>query len=191
MTGNELLTEFDAISQNDFNTVLASTSSMKLIHLNTALRRVYEMFRKIGIASYTHPGGSASVALSSLSPKLIYVRAVRLDDSDVTRVDNYVDYGWHNMADGVLNFQTLNADDYVIEGYVIPSAIAATDTAISDIDDRLYPAIVKLAVVDALGAHEETAEQANRKAAMEQSAFAQVVKAADTSSRARFNSIFQ
>jgi len=191
MTGNELLAEFDAISQNDFNTVLASTSSMKLIHLNTALRRVYEMFRKIGLASYTHAGGSASVTLSSLSPKFIYVSAVRLDNSDVTRVDNFFDYGWHNMIDGALSLQTLAADEYVIQGYVIPSPIAASDIAITDIDDRLYPAIVKLAVVDALGAHEETPEQASRKAAMEQSAFAQVVRAADTSSRSRFNSIFQ
>ena len=191
MTGNELLTEFDAISQNDFNGVFVGTTAMKLIHLNTALRRVYEIVRKVYVQTYTHAGGDAVIDLTGLVPKIHAVTAVRLDGGDVTRVDNFVNSGWHNLNEGYLYFQDLAADDYVIEGYVLPTSIAASATTISDIDERLFAPLVKLAVVDALGAHEETAEQANRRATLEQTAIAQVVRVCSSVSRARFNTIFK
>ena len=191
MTGNDLLTEFDAISLNDFNGVLVGTTAMKLAHLNTSLRRVYEMVCKVAVQTYTHAGGDDVVDLTGLVPRLITVTALRLDDSDVTRVSNFVESGWHGMNEGYLYLQDLPADDYVIEGYVIPSPIVASATTISDVDERLYSPIVKLAVVDALGAHEETAEQANRRATLEQTALTQVLRVSGTQSRSRFNSIFQ
>lgn len=160
MTGNELLTEFDNIAGNDFNTVLASS---KLMHLNIALRDVFTRVKKTNVQTQAHAGGTVTYTVSSFVPRLLEVTSVRYEDSEVSRVADYVGYGWHTPNRDELILRGMAAGNYDIEGYVLPDAIVATDDAISDIDDELFPPLIKLAVYSALGAHEETNEQVARR----------------------------
>jgi len=186
MTGNELLAEYALIAGNDFNPVLSSTTAFKLIHFEQALRQCYKAVRKIAKPSYVHAGGDATVSLEVLSPRLLSVRTVKLSgvDSPLAASDN--DFGWRVENEGTLAIQDLGAGTYTIEGYSVPARIAATDTAITDIDERLFAPIVKLAVFNALGAHEETPEQMRRRADLSASAYIQIEAVASEHSRTRF-----
>lgn len=186
MTGNELLTEFDAVAGNDFNAILETTSAMKLIHFEQALRQCYKMVRKIAKPTYTHAGGDVSVSLESLSTRLLNVRTVKLSGVEMSLATSDNNAGWRVENEGTLLLQDMNAATYTIDGYMVPARIAASDTAITDIDERLFSPIVKLAVYDALGAHEETPEQVRRRSDLLTSATSQVAAVASENKRTRF-----
>lgn len=189
MTGNQFISEFTNIAQNDLNPIAAATDAMKLDRLNAAVREAYHVIRRVGVASYVHSGTTVTVSLDSLVPRLLTVNAVRLGSSDVPQSFNFVDSGWHTPNDKQIILRGLSAGTYTFEGYTVPPLLSATDTE-TTIDPEFCVPIIKMALYSALGGQEETGEQRTRREELYMTAKKSLYSASYPNHNNNFKNIF-
>jgi len=173
MTGNELITEFDAVVANDLYPIGASSSAAKLVLLNIAARRIMHLL-KIVVRSVpvTYSTGTTRYdLLTAPSVPLDEVNRLVYNDVDYPRSANEDDLGWSQVDTYIDVFAVItNAATFYLHGYQAPLAITASATAITDVPVDLHIALVQLAVVEGCVANEDDPAQLMRLQRLEQTA---------------------
>ena len=160
MTGNQLLTTYNEIVANDLYPVFATTSTEKLLHLNTAKREVMRLLSYPAVdVPLVSVVGVQSYSLASLSVPMFLVNSVKYNNAMIA--------DWYVTGESIVFTIPLDGTTLELNGFQRGTPIVLDNNAISDVPEDLHLPIVYLAIVASCGSQEDDQTQLIRLQKME------------------------